>query len=282
VVLFLRELEIHMGANWSFSDEWAAHFDAGLTRTWDWEVQDRLEMFLTEIQMSPEDIRGLVILDAGCGNGLLTEAIASLGATVIGIDYSNSVHRINRGKAIFVRGDLNRPPFAPNTFDVIFSSGVLHHNADTRAAFDAVAALAKDGGRFYVWLYRKVSGIKNKMIRAREALIRPVCCRLPHIAQVPIVKSDAALQWLLTRLIGKKRTYAELVVASYDALTPRYAWKHHSPLDLAQWFYENGYSVPTLTHWDNPNGYGVVAVKRKQTTTPGVNFSRYRPHASAP
>jgi predicted TPR repeat methyltransferase len=87
VVIFLREVETHMAPNWSFSDEWAAHFDAGVTRTWDWDVQDRLEMFLTEIQMSPEDIRGLVILDAGCGNGFLTEAIASLGATVIGIDY---------------------------------------------------------------------------------------------------------------------------------------------------------------------------------------------------
>jgi 2-polyprenyl-3-methyl-5-hydroxy-6-metoxy-1,4-benzoquinol methylase len=203
-----------MAPNWSFSDEWAAHFDAGVTRTWDWDVQDRLEMFLTEIQMSPEDIRGLVILDAGCGNGLLTEAIASLGATVIGIDYSNSVHRIKRGNAIFVRGDLNRPPFAPNTFDVIFSSGVLHHNADTRATFDAVAELAKDNGRFYVWLYRQVSGIKNRMIRAHEVLIRPLCCRLPHVAQVLIVKSDAALQWLLTRFIGKKRTYSELIVAS--------------------------------------------------------------------
>ena len=265
-----------MKREWSFSSEWDSFFDNGVTRTWDWEVQDRLEMFLAEIQLSPDELKGSLVLDAGCGNGMLTEAIASLGATVIGIDYSNSVHRIKRSKAHFVRGDLNAPPFAPETFDIIFSSGVLHHNPDTQAAFCSVAKLAKPGGRFYVWLYRRVDGLKNRLIRGREAIIRPICSRLPPVAQNFVVKIDAFFQWVLARYFGKKkdRTFAELVVASYDALTPRYAWKHHTPIDMARWFFENGYSAPILTHWDNPNGYGMVAVKKRQSTTPGVNYRR--------
>jgi 2-polyprenyl-3-methyl-5-hydroxy-6-metoxy-1,4-benzoquinol methylase len=259
--------------SWSFSDEWDAFFNAGVTRTWDWDVQERLEMFLAEVQLSREKISGLMVLDAGCGNGLLTEAIASLGATVIGIDYSNSVHRIKKGgKAIFLRGDLNAPPFRPETFDIVFSSGVLHHTANTRAAFDQVAHLVKPEGRLYVWLYRKVEGLRNRLIRTREALIRPICCRLSHPLQSIIVKGDAALQWAITRFVGKRRSFAELVVASYDALTPRYAWKHHAPLHLARWFYEDGFSAPILTHWDNPNGYGIMAIKREQATTPGVRY----------
>src|SRR2546423_513355 len=135
-----------MNRHWSFSSEWDAHFDAGVSRTWDWDVRERLEMVLLETQLTREEVAGLSVLDAGCGNGELTEAIASLGADVTGIDLSTSINRITPKNAKFIQADINNPPFPPASFDVIFSSGVLHHNSNARASFDSLAKLCKENG----------------------------------------------------------------------------------------------------------------------------------------
>lgn len=66
-------------------------------------------------------------------------------------------------------------------------------------------------------------------------------------------------------------TYPDVVVGTYDLLAPRYA-RRHTPCEMAAWFYENGFQAPTLTHWDNPNGFGMRAVKRPQTEAVGVNY----------
>ena len=46
----------------------------------------------------------------------------------------------------FVESDLRRPGLRPGAFDVVYSSGVLHHTADPRRAFAMVAQLARPGG----------------------------------------------------------------------------------------------------------------------------------------
>ena len=78
-------------APWSFSSEWEAHFRRGVTRTWGWTVEERVEMFFRETRTDRDAIRGRWILDAGCGNGMLSEALSVCGANVVGMDYSTSV-----------------------------------------------------------------------------------------------------------------------------------------------------------------------------------------------
>jgi 2-polyprenyl-3-methyl-5-hydroxy-6-metoxy-1,4-benzoquinol methylase len=271
-------------AIWSFSDEWAEFFAQKLTRTWGWTVEQRVAMLQQETQLGPEAFNGALVCDAGCGNGQLTEAIASLGATVIGLDYSTSVfqaeaHR-RSDRVHFVRGDLAAAPFVGGLFDVVVSNGVLHHTPDTRTTFERVAELVKPDGLFYLWLYRPSREWKVRYLRLlRESLLRPVCARLPRLLRDAVVRADAAVMWLLVKLVGRNRsrTYREVLIDSYDALTPRYSWRHHTPLELACWFFESGFGAPSLTHWDNPIGFGVVARKQRQADTPGVNFGRRPP-----
>jgi 2-polyprenyl-3-methyl-5-hydroxy-6-metoxy-1,4-benzoquinol methylase/uncharacterized protein YbaR (Trm112 family) len=291
---FARQIEQAAGADapgaghaerrWSFSDEWGEFFAQKLTRTWGWTAEQRVAMLQMETQLGAEAFAGALVCDAGCGNGLLTEAVAGLGATVIGVDYSTSVFqaeaRRRSERVHFVRGDLTAAPFARGLFDVVVSNGVLHHTPDTRTAFDRVAELVRPEGHFYLWLYRPSRQWKVRYLRLlRESLLRPVCTRLPRPLQGALVRADAAVMWLLVKLFGRNRarTFQEIVIDSYDALTPRYAWRHHTPLELACWFYESGFSAPTLTHWDNPLGFGVVARKRRLADTPGVNFGRQQP-----
>ena len=68
--------------------------------------------------------------------------------------------RFSRGKhrklpnVHFIRSILRTPPFDAETFDIIISMG-SHHTPATYKTFCAVARLAKPGGRFYLWLYRR-------------------------------------------------------------------------------------------------------------------------------
>ena len=52
-----------------------------------------------------------------------------------------------------IQGDLTRPPLRPESMDLIYSIGVLHHLPDARGWIPALAPLLRSGGRFVAWLY---------------------------------------------------------------------------------------------------------------------------------
>lgn len=268
--------------DWSFSSEWDYHFDSDLVRTWGWTVDERVQQFLLETDLDRSACEGKLILDAGCGNGQLSEALTSLGAEVVALDYSTSVavaeRRRKASNVHFVRGDLQSPPFDHNTFDIVISNGVLHHTPNTYRAFAEVAKLVKPGGRFYLWLYRKPEKFLRRCVMYPTLdLVRIITSRLPRGHQMLVVKGFALALLSLHALLGKHKdgslSWSERVVSAYDGLTPR--WRHyHTPLEVSSWFFMNGYSCPTITHWDNPYGFGMVATKKPQQDTPGMNFGR--------
>jgi SAM-dependent methyltransferase len=237
-------------------------------------------MFFPEMLVDPEWCRGKRFLDAGSGNGRLTESVAQFGGMVVGVDYSTSVYAAERRRARpgvhFVRGDLQTPPFAPGTFDLIFSNGVLHHTPSTRATFRAVAALASPAGRFYVWLYKSIPESR------RADVIRFVVSRLPPRLQHAFVVSWVSARTMLS--VVKRGGYrlqplAERRLHIYDLYTPR--WRHyHTPIEVAEWYHDCGFGPPTLTHWNSPCGFGMVAQKGIFEDTPGPHFGQ-RPRAPA-
>src|SRR5262249_13920996 len=52
-----------------------------------------------------------------------------------------------------LQADLFHLPFQENTFDVIYSIGVLHHTPNCEQAFRQLPRLLKPGGKIAVWLY---------------------------------------------------------------------------------------------------------------------------------
>jgi len=96
---------------------------------------------------------------------------------------------------------------------------------------------------------------------------------MPKNVQNMIVKLHAHLVRALhlCRNSSVSIPFKEYLVAAYDDLTPR--WRHyHDLIEVSRWFYENGYSSPVLSHWDNPYEFGLVAEKIKQHATPGVHY----------
>jgi len=107
-----------------------------------------------------EFFRDKKVLDAGCGNGRFAHYAAKYGAEVWAMDLGPAVEVAQRntetaGKAQVIQADLHRPPFAPESFDFVYSIGVLHHLPDPEPAFHNLLRYLKPGGEIQIYLYWK-------------------------------------------------------------------------------------------------------------------------------
>ena len=113
--------------------------------------------FRNKTGLLEEDLRGKLVLDVGCGMGRFAEVATRWGARVIGIDLSTAaeVAADNLADRAFLalQADVFALPFAPGSFDCIYSIGVLHHTPDCEKAFKSLPQYLKPGGTIAVWLY---------------------------------------------------------------------------------------------------------------------------------
>jgi ubiquinone/menaquinone biosynthesis C-methylase UbiE len=116
------------------------------------------DTFLEKTGLALEDLRGKRVLDVGCGMGRFLEIVADAGAEVVGIDLSSAVDAARRNlksrqNVSILQADVFRLPFADESFDLIYSIGVLHHTPDTRVAFLQLPRFLRPGGRISIWVY---------------------------------------------------------------------------------------------------------------------------------
>lgn len=98
-------------------------------------------------------LKGLRILDIGCGGGLLAEPMARLGGNVTGIDVAEAATAAAAAHAIANGLDINYKCSTAEalaasgaTFDVIYASEVIEHVADRTLFIDAIASMLNPQG----------------------------------------------------------------------------------------------------------------------------------------
>ena len=105
-----------------------------------------------------ESLSGKRIVDVGCGGGILTEAMAALGAHALGIDVGDEalavarLHKLESGAAVEYR-HISAETLAveePAAFDVVTCMELLEHVPGPAQVVAACAKLAKPGGLIVV------------------------------------------------------------------------------------------------------------------------------------
>ena len=112
------------------------------------ELHDRVRRLLAPF------IGNEVALDAGCGTGSLTFALASFVADVVGVDTNAEYLEAGRaaapGNARFVEGDVMALPFGYAEFDLACCHRVLHHVRRPELAVSELARVTRPGGRVFI------------------------------------------------------------------------------------------------------------------------------------
>ncbi len=106
--------------------------------------------------------KGKLVLEVGCGMGTDSRSISRRGADIVSLDLSfNNVSFALKGMQIFslkgrgVNADAEKLPFKDNTFDIVYSFGVLHHTPDTQKAINEARRVLKPNGKSIIMLYHK-------------------------------------------------------------------------------------------------------------------------------
>jgi len=108
--------------------------------------------------------RGLKVLEIGCGLGTDGAQFAAAGADYTGIDLTDAAVELARKRfelfelrGKFQTADAENLQFPDESFDLVYSHGVLHHTPETGKAIQEVYRVLRPGGRATVMLYHRDS-----------------------------------------------------------------------------------------------------------------------------
>ena len=146
-----------------------ARFSALATRWWDTDgpmrplhrlnplrlawIRDEISARFGRDPRAPAVLSGLRVLDVGCGAGLVSEPLARMGATVVGLDPSQEtiaaarLHAAEGGLAVDYRAaSAEELAAAGERFDVVLTLEVVEHVTDVATFIATAGSLVKPGG----------------------------------------------------------------------------------------------------------------------------------------
>jgi SAM-dependent methyltransferase len=202
-------------------------------------VRYDLEPYILEFAQF-DQFAGKKVLEIGVGLGSDHQRYAEAGAQLFGIDLTDRAiaHTAKRLKCFGLNsklsvGDAEQLTFEDESFDLVYSWGVLHHSPDTPKAIAEVCRVLKRGGRAKIMIYHKWSMV-GLMLWIRYALLMgQLLTRLSTIygrfLESPGTKAYSASE--ATRLFaGFSETNIRTVLTHGDLLSSDAGQRHQGAL----------------------------------------------------
>ena len=226
----------------SFGFQWHRYQKTQLAQE---EGRESDRQFRMKTALRPEELEGKLVLDVGCGMGRFAEVATRWGARVVGIDLSAAAEVAAKNLAdrdfVAFQADVFTLPFAPESFDVIYSVGVLHHTPDCEAAVKTLAKYLKPGGILAVWLYsgynkwyrfsdfwrRFTSKMKPQTLHGILKVAVPVLYHTQQgIRKVPLVGPPVAGAIHHVFPVNRQKDPEARMLDTFDWYSPKYQSKH--------------------------------------------------------
>lgn len=109
---------------------------------------------------NPADLKGKRVLDVGCGAGRFAEVALAAGAHVVAMDLSQAVdachaNLVGADNLEVVQASIYELPFKPESFDYVYSIGVIQHTPNPKRSVLEIARMVKPGGHIGLWIYER-------------------------------------------------------------------------------------------------------------------------------
>jgi SAM-dependent methyltransferase/uncharacterized protein YbaR (Trm112 family) len=273
----------------NFTKEWAAlqldNISFGLTP----EQRDffvRLELDWPAGFLQRNELK---VLEVGCGSGFESLSLDRVThGNIYGFDLNVTLLRNGAaiGKHPFINvatASLFALPVQSHSFDVVYSSGVLHHTHSTKTAFDEILQYRKQDGLIYIWVYALEDSDYSR--RGRLDWI------VEDIARPRIAAAGDFWQNLIVRYLARRhfKVYKKAGVYSKDLWTMadsehqmRDRWTapfahRHSFIEVIRWFLDTGLEyrlIDPKKYYDHFNvsliGIGIRGVPAKVLSSSGI------------
>lgn len=179
-----------------------------------------------------EMCRGKRVLEIGCGIGKDARFLTENGIEYYGLDYSSrSVELATRHFSLlglrrrFLNADAAALPFPDQSFDLVFSIGVLHHTPETARACRELVRITRPGGTVRVMLYNRASYHHALVNYAVAPLIR-ILLTFPFLA--PLAKAGPPKLKALYE-IAKRHGFDQRLLLAASADTASAGEENFSP-----------------------------------------------------
>jgi len=144
-----------------------------------WLYDEAVADMLKYMEVPP----GATVLDAGCGPGVHSIRLAKAGFKVCAVDISDAMLRHAQERANdagvsekieFHQKDLTGLDFADESFDYVFSWGVVIHIREAEKALSELSRIVKPGGKLALYVTNKTALDHKLEAFARFFLRKPI------------------------------------------------------------------------------------------------------------
>lgn len=192
-------------------------------------VGDRYQLYLYQPQLVEvleqvaERVPGGMVLEVGCGKGNELLECAKRGLRCVGIDFSEKALHLLRKRVeekhlsiTLLRADTRALPFVDNSFDLVFSQGVLEHFRDPQIVLQEQFRVLRPGGYLVVevpnrWtlytIYKKMMMALHRWAPGWETEYSPRELRALLEAQRFVVTDLVGWDFLLLKVYRKIRRW---------------------------------------------------------------------------
>jgi uncharacterized protein YbaR (Trm112 family) len=241
----------------SFSNEWLS-YDWNPNAYWNLNPDDMYRSMRSLMDLDRKPLRHKLVLEMGIGIGGIADYVSrseECELVVVDLGYSVDAARNHFGHnplLHIVQASVFAPPFRHNSFDFVYSHGAPTYF--TKAAFDYLASLPKEGGRLYIWVYGPYDygrdrNWPHRILMKMEQIMRPIVWRAPDRLQTLLLAPIVALYLGYENVSLRnhngmyiKYGWREAMHAARDRFTPRYAHRHDVE-EVSGWFRQAGYKA---------------------------------------